>query len=58
MGAVTKKQVYGYLIEIVIIVIGVLIAFYLSNWGKEIEKRKTEKEIASQIYFELSDKSD
>ncbi|MFD2907418.1 DUF6090 family protein [Flavobacterium ardleyense] len=50
-----KKHVYKYLIEIVIIVIGVLIAFYLTNWGKEIEKEKTEKEIISQIYFELSD---
>ena len=50
-----KKHFYKYLIEVVIIVIGVLIAFYLTNWGKEIERRKTEKEIISQIYFELND---
>ncbi|MDP5229087.1 MAG: hypothetical protein NWQ38_01740, partial [Cellulophaga sp.] len=50
-----KKHVYKYLIEIVIIVIGVLIAFYVSNWGNEIDKRKTEKEIIAQIYFELDD---
>jgi hypothetical protein len=55
MKKLQKIQVYKYLIEIVIIVIGVLIAFYLTNWGDEIEKRKTEKEIISQIYFELSD---
>lgn len=50
-----KKHVYKYLIEIIIIVIGVLIAFYVSNWGNEIDKRKTEKEIIAQIYFELND---
>lgn len=50
-----KKHFYKYLIEIVIIVIGVLIAFYVTNWGNEIEKRNTEKEIISQIYFELND---
>jgi len=55
MGKLQKKHFYKYLIEIVIIVIGVLIAFYLTNWGKEIEKRETEKEIISQIYFELND---
>ncbi len=50
-----KNYFLKYLIEIIIIVIGVLIAFYLTNWGKEVEKRKTEEEIISQIYFELSD---
>jgi len=50
-----KNKIYKYLIEIIIIVIGVLIAFYLTNWGNEIEKRKTEKEIISQVYFELND---
>lgn len=55
MKKIKKKHIYKYLIEILIIVIGVLIAFYLTNWGNEIEKRKTEKEIISQIYFELKD---
>lgn len=50
-----KKHVYKYLIEVFIIVIGVLIAFYLTNWRTEIEKRKTERDIISQIYFELED---
>lgn len=50
-----KKKIYKYLIEIIIIVIGVLIAFYLTNWGQEVEKRNNEKEIVSQIYFELQD---
>lgn len=55
MKKIKKKHIYKYLIEIIIIVIGVLIAFYVTNWGNEIQKRKTEKEIISQIYFELSD---
>ena len=55
MKKLQKKHIYKYLIEIIIIVIGVLIAFYLTNWGNEIEKRKTEREIISQIYFELDD---
>ncbi len=55
MNKIKKKHVYKYLIEIIIIVIGVLIAFYLTNWGEKIKERKTEKEIISQIYFELKD---
>jgi len=55
MKRIKKKHIYKYLIEIIIIVIGVLIAFYLTNWGNEIQKRKTENEIISQIYFELND---
>jgi hypothetical protein len=55
MKKLQRKHIYKYLIEIIIIVIGVLIAFYLTNWGNEIEKRKTEREIISQIYFELDD---
>ena len=42
MKKIKKKHIYKYLIEIIIIVIGVLIAFYLSNWGNEIKERKTE----------------
>ena len=55
MSESIKKQVFKYLIEVTIIVIGVLIAFYLTNWGEKIKERKTEKDIISQIYFELSD---
>jgi len=55
MKKLQKKHLYKYLIEIIIIVIGVLIAFYLTNWGNEIDERKTENEIISQIYFELND---
>ena len=51
----TKKSLGQYLTEIVIIVIGVLIAFLLSNWGESIKNKKTEKEIISQVYFELGD---
>ncbi|NRB62827.1 MAG: hypothetical protein HRU40_07340 [Saprospiraceae bacterium] len=50
-----KTHFYKYLIEIIIIVIGVLIAFYLTNWGDKIKERNTENNIISQIYFELND---
>ncbi len=50
-----RKHFYKFLSEIAIIVIGVLIAFQLTNWGKQIEKEKTEREVVSQIYFELND---
>jgi len=55
MKKIKTKHIYKYLIEIIIIVIGVLIAFYLTNWGNELKERKTENEIVSQIYFELND---
>ncbi|WP_459212206.1 DUF6090 family protein [Aquimarina rhabdastrellae] len=55
MNTSTKKNIYKYLIEIIIIVIGVLIAFYLTNWGEKIKEKKTEREIICQIYFELND---
>ena len=54
MKNIAKKHIYNYLTEIVIIVIGVLVAFYLTNWGEKVKKRKTETEIISQIYFELN----
>jgi len=50
-----KENIYKYFSEIVIIVIGVLIAFYVSNWGQEVAERRSEKEVIAQIYFELSD---
>ncbi len=50
-----KNHFYKFLSEITIIVIGVLIAFQLTNWGKQIEKKETEREVVSQIYFELND---
>lgn len=52
---IKKAHIYKYFIEIIIIVIGVLIAFYLTKWGNKVEKRETEKEIIAQIYFELND---
>lgn len=55
MKKLNRKLFYKYLIEVLIIVIGVLIAFSVTNWGKEVEQRKTEKEVISQVYFELSD---
>lgn len=50
-----KKNLYKYLIEILIITVGVLIAFSLTNWGESIKEGKREKEIIAQIYFELND---
>ncbi|MFT5619424.1 MAG: septal ring factor EnvC (AmiA/AmiB activator) [Arenicella sp.] len=55
MAKLQKKYFYKFLAEITVIVIGVLIAFQLTNWGKQIEKKETEREVVSQIYFELND---
>ncbi|MFT5917187.1 MAG: septal ring factor EnvC (AmiA/AmiB activator) [Flammeovirgaceae bacterium] len=55
MAKLQKKYFYKLLAEITVIVIGVLIAFQLTNWGKQIEKKETEREVVSQIYFELND---
>lgn len=48
-----QKLILKYILETLIIIIGVLSAFYLSNWGESIQKKKTEKEIIRQIYYDL-----
>ncbi|MEN0004206.1 MAG: hypothetical protein AAF798_08690 [Bacteroidota bacterium] len=50
-----SKTILKYVIDIVIIIIGVLAAFYLTNWGNAIQKKQTEQDVIAQIYFELQD---
>lgn len=50
-----KKELFKYLIDILIIIIGIIIAFYLTKYGESINRAKSEKEVINQIYFELQD---
>ena len=50
-----KKEIIKYLIEFVIITIGVITAFYLTKYGENITRSKNEQAIVNQIYFELKD---
>ena len=43
------------MIEILIIIIGIIIAFYLTKYGEVLNRNKNEKEVVNQIYFELQD---
>ncbi len=47
------KKVLTYFIEILIIIIGIVIAFYLTKYGERLNRNQNEKEITQQIYFEL-----
>lgn len=50
-----KKEIVKYLIDILIITIGVIAAFSLTKYGESINRAKNEKAIINQIYFELKD---
>ena len=50
-----KKRILQYFIEIIIIIIGILIAFYLTRYGERINRNQNEKDVINQIYFELQD---
>jgi len=50
-----KKEIIKYLIDILIITIGVIAAFSLTKYGEGINRTKNEEAIANQIYFELQD---
>jgi len=50
-----KKQILTYFIEIIIIIIGILIAFYLTKYGEQLNRNQNEKDVINQIYFELQD---
>lgn len=50
-----KKTIVKYLIEILIITIGVIAAFALTKYGEGLNRAKDEKAILHQIYFELKD---
>lgn len=48
-----KSKILNYLVEILIIIIGIIIAFYLTKYGERINRNQNEKDIINQIYFEL-----
>lgn len=48
-----NKKILSYFIEIIIIMIGVLMAFYLTKYGEKLNRNKSEKDIINQIYIEL-----
>ena len=50
-----KKQIFKYLIDIIIIIIGVVIAFYLTEYGEKLRRNQTEKDVINQIHLELKD---
>lgn len=50
-----KKTILNYLVEIMIIIVGVVIAFYLTKYGEGLNRNQNEKDIIDQIYFELKD---
>lgn len=50
-----RKQILKYLVEILIIIIGVVIAFYSTEYGEKLKRNQYEKEVLQQIYFELKD---
>ncbi|MCI4671937.1 MAG: hypothetical protein MRZ79_27590 [Bacteroidia bacterium] len=50
-----KNPVLSYFIEIVIIILGVVIAFYLTEYGEQLSRNQNEKDVINQIYFELKD---
>lgn len=50
-----KKRIVGYLLDIIIIIIGVVIAFYLTKYGERANRNQNEKDVTNQIYFELKD---
>lgn len=49
------RQFAKYLIEITIIIIGVIIAFYLTKYGEQRSRSQNERDVINQIYFELED---
>lgn len=50
-----SKQLLKYLIEIIIIIVGVIIAFYLTQYGEQLTRNQNERDVMEQIYFELED---
>ena len=50
-----KRRTLDYLIEIIIIIIGILIAFYLTKYGERLNRNQNEKDVIDQVYFELKD---
>jgi hypothetical protein len=53
--SITQDKVINFLYEILIIIIGVLLAFYFTKLGETQKQNQTEKEVIKQIYFELKE---
>jgi hypothetical protein len=51
----TWTRIKDFLYEILIIIIGVLLAFYATKWAEDQKQTQTEKEIIKQVYFELKE---
>ncbi len=49
------KPLVKYLIDITIIIIGVIIAFYLTQYGEQLTRNQNERDVMDQVYFELED---
>lgn len=52
---IKREKISDFFYEIVIIIIGVLLAFYFTKLGDSQKQDQTEKEIIKQIYFELKE---
>jgi hypothetical protein len=52
---IKQDKIIDFLIEIVIIIIGVLLAFYVTELGDSKKQNETENEIIKQVYFELKE---
>lgn len=52
---ITKDKIIAFFYEIVIIILGVLLAFYVTKLGDAQKQDQTEKEIIKQVYFELKE---
>ena len=48
-----KDQIFKYLVEILVVTIGILIAFALDNWNQNRNKKQQEYEILNQINEDL-----
>jgi hypothetical protein len=52
---IKRDKIIDFFIEIVIIIVGVLLAFYVTKLGDSQKQDQTEKEIIKQVYFELKE---
>ncbi len=52
---IKQDKIINFLIEIIIIIIGVLLAFWVTKFGDSQKQDQTEKDVIKQVYFELQD---
>lgn len=53
-----KSKISEYILQVLTIIIGVLIAFYLTQYGERTNKNQNEKDVLNQLYLELKDNLD